>query len=68
MKALSFGLWFGLLAALSPCAAQTLSVPEPLARIGLLEARQEHYREAVLYRKVSAAAPPVSDALANIDG
>ena len=41
---------------------------EANAHLGLLEARQEHYREAVLYRKVSAAAPPVSDALANIDG
>jgi tetratricopeptide (TPR) repeat protein len=90
--ALSFGLWLGLLAVVSPCAAQTRPVPdagrqtalaleqqgknqeaeaqwravlmvhpnspEPLAHIGLLEARQQHYREAVpFYRKALAINP-----------
>ena len=94
MKALSFGLWFGFLAALSPCAARTRPVPdaprqsalaleqrgknqeaegewravlkahpnnpEPLAHIGLLEARQQHYREAVpFYRKALAINPNI---------
>ena len=34
--------------------------PEPYARLGLLEARQEHYKEAVpLYRKALAMKPNV---------
>ena len=41
--------------------------PEPLAHIGLLEARQEHYKEAVpFYRKAMAINPNVSGLRLNL--
>ena len=43
------------------------SSPEPYAHLGLLEARQEHYKEAVpLYRKALAIGPEVSSVRLNL--
>jgi tetratricopeptide (TPR) repeat protein len=43
------------------------SRPEPYARLGLLEARQEHYKEAIpLYRKALAMNPTVSGLRLNL--
>lgn len=43
------------------------SSPEPYAHLGLLEARQEHFKEAAaLYRKALALGPPVASVRLNL--
>lgn len=43
------------------------SDPEPYAHLGLLESRQEHYKDAILlYRKALALGPPIPSVLLNL--